>query len=113
MARNIDLYIDQGSYFNQKILVKGNTGAVVDLTDMNVQAQMSKSYYTVRAKEITLNAMVSNAAIGEVVLELSVQETTVIRAGRYVYELELIDSEGNITRVADGIVTVNPRAGKS
>jgi len=112
MARNIDLYIDQGAYFNQKIVVKNQLGAVVNLAGYNVQAQMSKSYFTIKAKEITLNALISNAATGEVILELSVDETNNIRAGRYVYELEIIDADGNITRVADGIVTVNPRAGK-
>ena len=110
MARNIDLYIDKGASFSQSITIKDQQGVILDLLGYSVQAQMAKSYYTRLHNQITLNAMIADAAAGVIILELSVEETETIRSGRYVYQLELVNSDGDITRVADGIVTVNPRA---
>jgi len=41
-------------------------------------------------------------------MSISAANTTNIRAGRYVYDVEIEDSEGVVTRIFEGIATVLP-----
>jgi hypothetical protein len=40
---------------------------------------------------------------------LGAANTALIKAGRYLFDLETQDTNGNVVRVLEGIITVNPR----
>jgi hypothetical protein len=46
---------------------------------------------------------------GEITLSLTANQTGNIVAGRYVYDVELTDAANSITRIVEGIVTINPQ----
>jgi hypothetical protein len=51
---------------------------------------------------------ITNALGGTVVMELSAANTANIRPGRYVYDVELADNTGVVTRIFQGTATVLP-----
>ena len=45
---------------------------------------------------------------GEIKIQLSAAQTTAMKAGRYVYDLEITSSGGAVSRVVEGQLEVNP-----
>jgi hypothetical protein len=50
-----------------------------------------------------------NIGTGEVTLSLTANATANLIAGRYVYDCELTDASGTVSRILEGIVTINPQ----
>lgn len=104
MATKANLTIDQGTTFSTTITLTDTNGNPVDLTGYTGASQMRKhftssTYYTFT---VTLGG-----GSGTVMLSMSANTTANIAAGRYLYDVEL--THGNdISRVFEGIVTVNP-----
>jgi hypothetical protein len=109
MATIQNLYIDQGTTFIFSIQVSDQTGEPKDLTNYTVAAQMRKSYYTNTAIDFT--ADITLPLDGEITISLTALQTSAIKAGRYVYDIE-ITSELETLRVLEGIVVINPEVTK-
>lgn len=109
MAQIQNIYIDQGTTFSLSLVVNDQNGDLKDLSDYTVAAQMRKSYYT--NTSISFTAAVSLPAEGEVTISLTAVQTSAIKAGRYVYDIE-ITGEGETLRVLEGIVVINPEVTK-
>ena len=109
MAQIQNIYIDQGTTFSLSIGVNDQNGDPKDLTDYTAAAQMRRSYYTNTSIDFT--AEVSLPLDGEVTISLTAEQTTAIKAGRYVYDIE-IESEEETVRVLEGIVVINPEVTK-
>lgn len=110
MAAVSNLTIDQGTTFSVTFTVNDDTGSARDLSGYSARSQMRRSYYTTANTEFTAN--VSYPPAGEVVLSLSSTQTSALRAGRYVYDVELVAPGGAVERIVEGIVTVYPEATK-
>jgi hypothetical protein len=80
-----------------------------DLSDYTAAAQMRKSYFTNTAIDFT--AEITLPEDGEVTISLTAEETSAIKAGRYVYDIE-ITGEDETLRVLEGIVVINPEVTK-
>jgi hypothetical protein len=109
MATIQNLYIDQGTTYSLSLLVDDQNGDSKDLTDYTVAAQMRKSYYSTTA--INFGAEISSPLDGEITISLTATNSSAIKAGRYVYDIE-ITGEGETLRVLEGIVVVNPEVTK-
>ena len=109
MAQVQNIYIDQGTTFSFTIAVSDQYGDVKDLSDYTAASQMRKSFYTNTAIDFT--ADVSSPLDGEVTISLTAEETSAIKAGRYVYDIEINSTEETV-RVLEGIVVVNPEVTK-
>ena len=109
MAQIQNIYIDQGTTFSLSIGVNDQNGDPKDLSDYTAAAQMRRSYYTNTSIDFT--AEVSLPLDGEVTISLTAAQTTAIKAGRYVYDIE-IESEEETVRVLEGIVVINPEVTK-
>jgi hypothetical protein len=109
MAQIQNIYIDQGTTFSLSLGVNDQFGDPKDLTDYTAAAQMRKSYYT--STSIDFTAEVSLPEEGEVTISLTAEETSAIKAGRYVYDIE-ITGDGETLRVLEGIVVINPEVTK-
>ena len=109
MAQIQNIYIDQGTTFSLSLNVSDQNGDPKDLSDYTAAAQMRKSYYTNTA--IDFNADITLPLDGEVSISLTAEETSAIKAGRYVYDIE-IEGESETLRVLEGIVVVNPEVTK-
>ena len=108
----------QGSTFGLVITVKDANNVVQNLTSYTARMQMRSSY---DAGSVTESLTTSNgeititAATGNVALELAASRTANISVdltngkppkSSYVYDLELIDGDGKVSKLLYGDVTV-------
>jgi hypothetical protein len=105
MATKANLTIDQGATFNTVITLTDNNGDPIPLTGYSGAAQMRKHYTSSTA---TSFVVALGGDLGTITLGLSANATANISAGRYLYDVEITDTEGLVSRVFEGIVTVNP-----
>lgn len=107
MAIVSNLVIDQGTTFQADIDVTDAAGDALDLTGYTAAGQMRKTYASTTATDFT--ASIQSASGGTVRISLSATQTTAIKAGRYVYDVEITKtSTGEITRVIEGQIEVTP-----
>jgi hypothetical protein len=106
MALKANLLIDQGTDFATSIDVTDDDGDIVNLTGYSGAAQMRK-HYTSTAQ--TAFIVTINASDGAVTLSMNSATTGAIAGGRYVYDCELTSSSNVVSRLVEGIVTVNPQ----
>lgn len=109
MAQIQNIYIDQGTTFSLSIVVNDQNGDPKDLSDYTAAAQMRRSYYT--NTSINFTAEISLPEEGEVTISLTALQTSAIKAGRYVYDIE-ITGESETLRVLEGIIVINPEVTK-
>jgi hypothetical protein len=67
---------------------------------------MRKSYYT--SSKSSFNVTVSTPNIGEITMAMTAANTANLTPGRYVYDVEIDNNSGEVTRIFEGIITVLP-----
>ena len=105
MAVYANLTVDQGTDFSSAIDATDSHGDPVSLVGYTVAGQIRKHYNS--STKVDFVATVSNATAGIVSLSLSAATTNAMKAGRYVYDVE-IDLNGTKTRVLEGQLEVTP-----
>jgi hypothetical protein len=106
-----DLTIPAGATYSQTINWKtGSPAAFVNTTGYSARMQLRTSYSAASAslELTTANGRISLTNAGVITLSLSATETAALAAGRYVYDLEMVSSGGQVTRLLEGVVTVSP-----
>jgi hypothetical protein len=107
MARQQNLVIDQGSTFSVTIDISNIVDNSLDLSTYTAKAQMRKSYGSSSYTEFFV-AMNDDNAEKQITLSLTSQQTTLLRQGRYVYDVEIENDDGIVKRIIEGIITVTP-----
>lgn len=109
MAAYVELYLDQGTTFNSNVTLTDDiTNAPLNITGYTFRSQMRRSYYSANATANIVCTIVS-ANTGEMLMNMSANTTVNIKAGRYLFDLEAVDTGGAVTRVIEGIITVTPK----
>ena len=107
MARYLDFSLDQGSTLNKVLNYTDTNKANISLAGYSVRAQMRRSYYS--SNSVAMIATVSNAAQGEITLELAANTTANLKSGRWVYDLEAnTANDASVIRIVEGIITIMP-----
>lgn len=106
MAIIANLFIDQGTDFSVTVDVTDTDGSVLDLDGYSASAQIRKTYAS-SSVSATFGTSIS-ASNGQVTLTLSDTVTAGLSAGRYVYDLNIESSGGQVTRVVEGQAIVTP-----
>lgn len=110
MAAIANLTIDQGASFSSDVTVKDANGNAFDLTGYTASAKMAKGYSSTRTRTSLTCTISTPATSGIVTLALTADQTTSLEDGRYVYDLEILQtSSSTVTRVIEGIITVRPQ----
>lgn len=108
MAGYVELFLDQGATFRSVLNIMDDiTNAPIDLTGFSVQSQMRRSYYSANATA-NIVCSITNAANGEITMSLNANTTANIKSGRYLFDLKTTDTDGNVNRAIEGIITVTP-----
>lgn len=108
MGAFVELFMDQGTTFNTIInLSDDSTNANINVSGYTVRSQMRRSYYSTNATA-NLVCTITDAANGEITMSLPASNTSNIKAGRYLFDLETIDAQGTVSRPLEGIITVTP-----
>jgi hypothetical protein len=112
MAAYVELYMDQGTDFRNIVnLTDDTTNTNLNLTDYQVRSQMRRSYYSINATA-NIVCSITDTANGEITMSLGAANTSSIKAGRYLFDLEIVDGSGMTSRVLEGIITVTPQITK-
>jgi hypothetical protein len=102
------LYIDQGADFSTGITLYSDNGITpLNLTGYAFTSQMRKSYTSSSAT--TFVCTVPNPTTGQVILTLTANQTGALKAGRYLYDIEMVDVTTYRTRPVEGVVIVSPQ----
>jgi tartrate dehydratase alpha subunit/fumarate hydratase class I-like protein len=107
MALQQNLYIDQGADFTTVLTLTNAAGTgPLNLTGSTFACQMRKNHTSSTA--VTISVSIQDALEGEIVLNLDDSITTGIKAGRYVYDIEMLMA-GVKSRIVEGLIIVSPQ----
>jgi hypothetical protein len=108
MAMTAYLDVDQGSDFSVIIDLQNDDGTPMNIGSASLQiySQFRKSYNSSTAYQFTCEVV--DGLAGSFKLKLPGVTSSTIKPGRYLYDVELFDSQANTkNRVVEGIVTIN------
>jgi hypothetical protein len=106
MATITNLVIDQGTTFSSIISLTNQDGTAMNLTGYIVKSQFRKSYQSSSATDF--QASIYDAIAGKIRLQLSPSASSAVRAGRYLYDIELTTPSGEKSRALEGLVIITP-----
>jgi len=107
MAVYSNIVIDQGADYSASIDVTDSDGDTIDLSGYTAAGQIRKTYSSSTAVNFTVS-IASPATAGTLNIGLSNTQTNAMKAGRYVYDVEITNSGGVKTRVLEGQVEITP-----
>lgn len=106
MAITAHLDIDQGSDFVAEFDLENDNETPVNLSGAQVYSQFRKSFGSSVGYSFT--SSIVNANNGKISIALSGVQSSAIKPGRYLYDVEILSYSGVKTRVVEGILTINP-----
>ena len=111
MAQYEELSIDKGSDITLQLELEDLNGNAKNLTNYTVAGKVKKTYNSTDSTIFTTEIQTPQTS-GVVNLSLSNTQTDALKAGRYVYDVEIsfADSDANtvVERVLEGTLTVTP-----
>lgn len=103
-----ELTLDQGATFNTTIDLANDDGTPINIANNTFDSQIRKSYYSATViSEIAVSTV--DAANGVIRLSVDAANTSIIKAGRYLYDVKMTSNTGNVSRIVEGIITVTPQ----
>lgn len=102
-----DLTIEQGASYVLELSVSAE-GQPVDLSGYIGKAQMRRKHTDAEHAAEFLVVVTNPATDGKLSIGLTAEQTAVISAGTYVYDLE-IDNSGEVIRLLQGRLRVTPQ----
>lgn len=113
MASKADFFIDQGSdYAIQLELIDAETKGAKNLVAHTVVGQVKKTFTSDSDNTWDFASAINDPEGGVVTISLTNAQTDSMKAGRYVYDVELsfVDSDLNtvVERILEGTITITP-----
>jgi len=102
-----NIVIEQGSDFELVIDITDTDGNPIDVTGYSACSQMRRNYDSANAVDFS-----TNLTLGVLTLTLQANDTATISRGRYVWDAKVTDQNGIVTRVVEGIATVDPETSR-
>jgi hypothetical protein len=104
MASITNFALDQGSDFEAQVQVKDTFGTPRNLTNFTFAAQMRRAFTSSTATTFTVSPV--DLSVGRIGLTLTNAVTSGLKAGNYVFDVEMTDPAGKKTRILEGQITV-------
>jgi len=112
MATISNIFIDQGADFSTTVTISDSVGDALDLTGYTALAQIRKTYASATSTSFSVT-FASDRTTGQITISLTNSQTSDLESGRYVWDLKITDVSSTVTRVVEGIATVNPSVSRS
>jgi len=109
MATKANLIVDQGATFSTVVTLTDTNNDPIDLSNYTGAAQIRKTYTSLTATDFDVTL---GGNTGTIELGLTANATMAMASGRYVYDVEVTDASGVVSRVFEGLVTVSPNVTK-
>ena len=110
-AGKLDIFIEQGATFSKVITWKDGQENPIDLTGYTARLQCrasTSSADTVFNLTTDNGGIVLGGAIGTITLTISAADTSAATQQSGVYDLELEDASGTVTRLLKGSFIIDP-----
>ena len=109
MAQYEEITIDKGADASIQLELVDKNGSKKNLSSYSIVGKIKKNYADSAGEATTFTSTINSpASNGIVTLTLTNAQTKALKAGRYVYDIE-IRSGSTVTRVLEGQVEVTPR----
>jgi len=111
MATRANFIIDQGTTFNTTINLSQTDGTLFQLDDYTARGKIRKSYSSSTATTFTASISENSPSQDTVSISLNSDQTGSLQAGRYVYDVEVVDSSSSpdtVTRILEGHIEITP-----
>ena len=112
MAQYEEITIDQGADATIELPMVEQDGSVKDLSNHTLTAKLKKTYNSDSSDTLSFATSFTDVRNGIASISLTNSQTDSLKAGRYVYDVELsfVDSDGAtiIERVLEGKITLTP-----
>ena len=105
-AGTYNFIMEQGATFTRQLTVKENNSAM-NLSGYSV-ASLMRSTHDSSTVVGTFTCTISNASGGIITMTMTPAVTGAIEEGIYVYDLEITNATGIVTRLLEGEITTNP-----
>ena len=107
-----NLTVNTGTTFSQIFtLESADTNSATDLTGFTASAQMRKHPGSSSATDFS--TQIINATGGRIRVGLTTSQTAALKPGRFMYDVLITDTSGEVTRVLEGSVLVREGVTKS
>ena len=107
MAVYSNIVVDQGADYSASIDVADSDGDNIDLTGYTGAGQIRKTYSSTTAVNFAV-VVADPSSSGVLNISLTNSQTNAMKAGRYVYDVEITSSGGTKTRVLEGQLEITP-----
>ena len=110
-AGRYNIKIEQGATFRFEIVYRDSNSAIVNLTGYTARMQIRPipSSATILVNASTANGkIVITPLLGQIVVSLTATETAALDFTSARYDLEIEASNGTVTRLIEGVVTLSP-----
>jgi hypothetical protein len=106
MAEKINLSIDQGTSFSYVKTIYDDVGEPLpNITSYTFLSQLRKTPLS----SVATNLTVTPSVPGVLTLSFAPTDTDAIDPGRYCYDVLMVSNTASVTRLFEGIITLNPR----
>ncbi len=102
----INLVIEQRADFEATFTVTGSNNVALNLVDYTAEAKIKKNYTSSTSTNFAVNFL--DRTEGKMKLTLNSFATSLLKPGRYSYDILIVSPGGVKTRVVEGQVTVTP-----
>jgi len=108
MAEQYSYIIDQGADWYLTITYKDSAGTAINLTGYTAAMQFKLTASSTAALSLTNTSGITiTAATGTLAIHATAAQTGALGAFTYDYDLEITSSAGVVTRLIQGVATVN------
>ena len=104
---NIDAAADYQSTVTISSIATDGTETALDLTNYTATASLRKNFASTAKTDFTCS-IGSPATSGNVTISRTGAQADALDRGRYVWERTVASAGGTITRVVEGVITINP-----
>lgn len=112
MATYANLYIDQGSDYSTGIILEDKNSDPLDLDTLSFDGQIRRTYQSETSYDFVIS--IADADGGEIEVSVPESTTSIMKGGRYVYDIFAEDSvSGTRFKVLEGIVELIPQVTRS
>ena len=105
----LDLFIDQGTNYDTPIAILDDSGSPDNLTGATAVMQLRRSYDDASVLALTTadSSLTIDGLAGTITPHLTREMTAALPAGKYLYDIRMLESNGRTTRPRQGCITVN------
>lgn len=108
MAEQYSYTIDQGADWYLTVTYKDSNGTAINLTGYTAAMQFKLTSSATSALSLTSSSGITiTAATGTLAIRATAAQTGALGAYKYDYDLEITSSAGVVTRLIQGVATVN------